>query len=347
MNGGPKEEETVTVAQIMDCPIITVHASKYYKALIDSGAAISLIRYSTYQHIDNSFKTPIQPTTTKLNIANSSMMTALGMTALHLMITGFKVTQNFVICNTLPDTELIFGIDIQKKFSISYAWDKEKNCYIQKDGKFLTYTRNCEQKATIGTVTSTLKIPPRHNVVVPIRITGQIIKEHMAYFITGEDSTKGRDPNINIINGIHNIKGKTSVNVLVSNYTNKHIKFNKGEYIGCLEPTTIDNMTSDQPDAYSTNSVTLQKIMTEQVQPDTFNPPCLTLRPSIKSKLNTLLKEYTSQFAKDEMSIRTTPLTEMTIDTDTSDPVSPKPYPIAVKNYQWVKEEIKKLLTGK
>ena len=56
------------------------------------------------------------------------------------------------------------------------------------------------------------------------------------YFISNQDSTKGKDPNINIINGIHNIKGKTCVNILMSNYTNKHIMFNKGEYIGCLEP---------------------------------------------------------------------------------------------------------------
>ena len=42
----------------------------------------------------------------------------------------------------------------------------------------------------------------------------------MAYFITDENSTKGRDPNINIISGIHCIKGKTSVNVLVCNYKN-------------------------------------------------------------------------------------------------------------------------------
>ena len=59
----------------------------------------------------------------------------------------------------LPDTELIFGIDIQKKFSISYAWDKEKNYYIQKEGKFQAYTSNCEQKAMIGMVESSLKIP--------------------------------------------------------------------------------------------------------------------------------------------------------------------------------------------
>ena len=74
----------------------------------------------------------------------------------------------------------------------------------------------------------------------------------MTYFITHENSTKGRDPNINIINGIHSIKGKTSVNVLVSNYANKHIMFNKGEYIGCLEPTITDSMTSDQPDTHPT-----------------------------------------------------------------------------------------------
>ena len=134
---------------------------------------------------------------------------------LTLRIAEFKFTHTFIICNHLPETELIFGIDIQRKFSISYAWDKEKNCYIQKEGKFLTYTKSCEQKATIGTVKLTLKIPPQHNGVVPIKIIGPIIKEQMAYFISDNNTTKGRDLNINIINGIHKIKGRTSVNILV------------------------------------------------------------------------------------------------------------------------------------
>ena len=169
----------------------------------------------------------------------------------------------------------------------------------------------------------------------------------MAYFLTDENSTKGKDPNIKIINGIHSIKGRTHVNVLVSNYTNKHIQFNKGEYIGHLEPAITDNMTSDQPDTHSINSVTLQRMMAEQVELDNFNPPHHKLRPSIESKLKTLLKKYALQLAKDEISIGTTPLTEMTIDTGTSDPVFQKPYPIAMKNYQWVKEEIEKLITAK
>ena len=89
-------------------------------------------------------------------------------------------------------------------------------------------------------------------------------------FITDEFSTKGGDPYIIIISGIQCIKGKTSVNDLVSNYTNKHIRFNKGEYIGHLEPTLTDSMPSDQPDTYPTSNVTLQKMNAEHVQQGYF-----------------------------------------------------------------------------
>ena len=37
----------------------------------------------------------------------------------------------------------------------------------------------------------------------------------------------------------------------------------------------------------------------------------------------------------------------MTIDTGTSNPISQQPYPTAMKHYQWVKDEIEKLLAAK
>ena len=198
-----------------------------------------------------------------------------------------------------------------------------------------------------------LKIPPKHNGVVSIKIKGHIITGHMAYFISDQDSTRGKDSNINIINGIHNIKGKTSVNVLVSNYTNKHITFNKGEHVWHLE-LTIEDIEEEENlhswanlNAHTTNSITTQWMMAEEVEPDTFVPPHHILKQSIATKLETLLKEYTSQFTQDETSIETTPLTEMKIDTGTSKLVSQKPYPITMKHYQWVNDEIEKLLTAK
>ena len=73
-----------------------VYAGKSYKALIDSGATILLLRYSTYKTIEDCYKTPIQPTTAKLNTADGS-------TALHLRIAKFKFTHNFIICDQLPE----------------------------------------------------------------------------------------------------------------------------------------------------------------------------------------------------------------------------------------------------
>ena len=106
-------------------------------------------------------------------------------------------------------------------------------------------------------------------------------------------------------------------------------------------------MTIDGSETHSANGITFQKMMAEQVQPDIFDIPHHKLKPDIQSKLDTLLKEYETQFAKDETSIGTTPLTEMTINTGYSEPISQKPYPIAMKNYQWVKDEIEKLLQVK
>ena len=63
-------------------------------------------------------------------------------------------------------------------------------------------------------------------------------------------------------------------------------------------------------------------MMAEKIEPDTFGPPCHKLRKDIETELAELLREYQSQFAHDETTIGTTPLTEMMIDTETSEPVA-------------------------
>ena len=135
----------------------------------------------------------------------------------------------------------------------------------------MTFTHANTQKATIGTVKSTFKIPPRHNGVVLIKISGPLITIHTAHFVTDDSTPKGRDPNIIIIDGIYKIKDRSTVNILVSNYTNKHLTFHKGEYIGHLELIVLDS--TDQGEMHQANSITLKKMMSETVTSDTFDPP--------------------------------------------------------------------------
>ena len=87
------------------------------------------------------------------------------------------------------------------------------------------------KRPQLGTVKSMLKIPPRHNGIVPIKISGPSITTHTAHFIADDSTHKGKDPTINIIEGIHKIKDRSTVNVIVSNYSNKHLTFHKDRYI--------------------------------------------------------------------------------------------------------------------
>ena len=97
------------------------------------------------------------------------------------------------------------------------------------------------------------------------------------------------------------------VNILISNYTNKHLTFHKGEYIRHLEPIVLES--TDQGETHQANSITsLKKMMSETVTPDTFDPLQHKLSAPIQDSLKLLLQEYESQFTKDETSIGTYPL---------------------------------------
>ena len=60
--------------------------------------------------------------------------------------------------------------------------------------------------------------------------------------------------------------------------------------------------------------------------------------------LNQLLETFKLQFAQDETSIGTIHLDKMQIDMGDSEPVLQRPYPIMMKHYNWVRNEINKFL---
>ena len=215
-------------------------------------------------------------------------MSSLGKATLHLCTANFTFSHTFVICDKVSDTDILFGIDIQKNFSLSYSWDSNKQLFIQRQGSFLSYTRNCEWQHNIAVVKSPFKIPPRHNGIIPVTIRGQNLKDPVGYFISNQHINKRLDPNIHVIDGIYNIKDRSNLHILVANYTNKHVTFNKGQCIGHIEPS-IDHVPQT-----AIKSVTTQKMIDEHVQPDTFTPPLHTLPGDVRKSLHQLLETFKS-----------------------------------------------------
>ena len=231
-------------------------------------------------------------------------------------------------------TDIILGIDFQREYRISYDWDEEKWCYIRYKGQFLCYTEDMESGINRVSIAKTIRIPPKHNGAISVFIKGHDIKTPTACFI-GSQYT---DTEVRLVDGVHDISRNSTLQVLVINNSNHHVNFPKGMKIGHLEPP-IDDLAQ-----IPINSATTQWLLPETIKPDAFTPPKYQLDSTTQQQLDFLLRTFKDQFAKDKTTIGTTPLTQMSIDMGDSDPISQKPYPITMKHYQWVKEEIDKLL---
>ena len=136
MEGLPRTD-IITVAHITNCCNITVHAGKGYKALMDSGATVSLLRYSTSpKKIEDYYKTPIQPTTAKLNTADGSPMSAIGKTALYLKIAEFRSTLILYFVTNYQKQNLFWASTYKENFHYHTCGTKKKIFPFKKKGNF-------------------------------------------------------------------------------------------------------------------------------------------------------------------------------------------------------------------
>ena len=201
------------------------------------------VKFKKYKRLVSRFPSDLMKSTvvdeslSSYQPADGSSMSSLGKVTLHLHIANFKFSHTFIICDKVPDTNILFGIDIQKKYSLSYSWDLDKVLFLQREGLFLTCNRNCEQQHNIAIVKSPLKIPPRHNGIIAITIKGNNVKAPLGYFISNQHINRGLGPNIHVIDRIYNIKGRSTLQIQVANYSYKHVTFIKGQYIGHIEPS--------------------------------------------------------------------------------------------------------------
>ena len=154
-----------------------------------------------------------------------------------------------------------------------------------------------------------------HNGIIQVTIKVHNLKVPVGHFISNQHINRKLNPNIHVLDGIYNIKDKSTLCILVAHYTNKHIMLNKGQCIGHIQPS-IDHITQT-----AINSLTTQKMLEDHVQPDLFTPILHTLLGDVRKSLNQLLEEVKAQFVQDETSIGTTHLTKMQIDMSESDAI--------------------------
>ena len=113
------------------------------------------------------------------------------------------------------------------------------------------------------------------------------------------------------------------------------IRNNKGEI-------EINNVVmKEELPHFGINEIGPQEDFVKFVKPKLQDAP---VNARVLQDLENLLNENPKAFATDETEIGTTPLIEMDIDTGDHPPIAKRPYVLALKHYEWAKQEIDKLL---
>ena len=123
-------------------------------------------------------------------------------------------------------------------------------------------------------IAKTICIPPKHNGAISVSIKGHDIKTPTACFMRSQYT----DPEVKLIDGVHDISHNVTLQVIVINNSNQHVNFPKRMKIGHLEPP-IDELTQ-----IPINSATTQQMLPETVKPDSFTPPKYSLTQLSKGR---------------------------------------------------------------
>ena len=134
-------------------------------------------------------------------------MSSIRKATLHLQRAYFKFPHTFIICDRLQETDFLFDIDLLKQYSLSYCWDSDRHFCIQREGSILNYTRN-QDDCTILQLSNLHCRFPLDTMVLYILGSKGVVYSTKWHCINNQHTKKGLKPNIQVPDGIYNIKRK-------------------------------------------------------------------------------------------------------------------------------------------
>ena len=70
---------------------------------------------------EDHYKTSILHTGIHLKTADGSTVSLMGKAVLHVCIADFEFLHTFITCDKLQEIDFLFGIDLQKRYLLSYC----------------------------------------------------------------------------------------------------------------------------------------------------------------------------------------------------------------------------------
>ena len=333
-------------------------------ALVDTGAYCCCMSEETY--LLNGLPTVTQLLHVNVKTASGSDLGPLGIVHCEFQMGGNTFSHPFIVCKKLTK-DVILGRDFLRSNKLHVGWSKQ--------GKFQVKTEKTVLIQAITTETSPLvrmkrnvKIPGRTLVVTEMTtyvppLVGSVLYD---FNPTEKFDKQGILLVIVPITYCTNVSGNQTVLQVLINVGDEAIDIKEGTVMGSLIDIKLHSVGLTTPTAQESiceidvteigDEFLLETLHNGKTNEGEFitSPAEIETHREIKlenaevsdenlQQFQRLCKEYEDVFSKDSTDIGKTPLLTMNIDTGEHPPVCQRPYSLALRHVDWVREEIEKL----
>ena len=350
-----REEKAVIPAQIKH---------KKCKALIDTGASRSCISEKNYNEIQ--LPPLVEIFAIKVTSATGSHIKVLGTTKCPVTLGNESYTHTFMVCKNIR-RPMILGLDFLRKFRIGTNWTEEGEFQIQTPSHETIETIKVYHTGLTVKIAKKMKIPARTLVVLEGRTKLKKYHQHKFYEMQPNPTLKKEYPHLVMYPILHqaNMSGDIKVPICIINFGDEEAQIYPEKKVGILQEEKVTQQDLQTETAYEAicevdegeeagffselayeDKITEGKVITS---PADINP---RVKPKLKDaditqewrqKFDNLFKEYEKVFSKDSADIGKTPIIQMEIDTGDNPPVSQRPYSLALRHVEWVRQELEAL----
>lgn len=292
-----------------------------FRALVDSGADISLISTKCFDMIKGKIKQTLTPCV-QLSAVNGQKLKTLGRVQIPVQFNNKKYTHEFHVVDGIHST-VILGFD--------FIVDKEVSLIFSQNAGHMKIENEIIPLEPQEYINSLVRLA--HDIVLPPQ-TGLLVQgtcktknARCIGVITATDTGfVAKEPGLLITNTVVNIKRKIPVSIV--NSTNKTFHLKKGNVIGRL--TTVDQ-----------GDISVNEVSND----DTDDNDNQHMTPAAyKQEIDLFIERNKDLFAEKDEDLGRTKLVEMNIDTGDHSPINLKAYRTPLTKRTIIEEQIKNML---
>ena len=318
---------TYTINRIASPNSISVKIGhKKYKALVDTGAEVSIISSRVYEALRP--KPSLSKNKMKLQTANGSPLRMEGLVGLEIKIGSQSIFQNCCVVRNL-NRKIILGRDWLRSHGVRMYFDLG---VLRLNGEYVEMEEDIHI-SSIVTVAEDVTLKPQHLHTCVAKVKGKAEVGTVYEVEQIKTGTVSKLCGISVANSIIKINKERKIIMGIMNNTNQTVTLKRGWPIGKLiEAGKINEVSLPTLDRLGAEDKELENIKCAK---------------EFQSEVVQLLRRNRDRFTSDDKHLGKTDTVKMHINTGNHPPIKKRPYPTPLAQKRKVEEAIDQMMEAR